>query len=154
MNQVVVLKLNCLSHYGQLLLLLKSDCETLKTSLRAPAIKTDSRMYGHNSHNNSPNLFHMEERFQACLLLSAVGDSLGYRNGLSGFCRSGPALHADIHKESPSGVNGITVAPPSWKLSDATVMSLGTAEAITGDLRGEELTAVTHQHRHSCVKPP
>ena len=100
------------------------------------------------------HFFNMEERFQACLLLSAVGDSLGYRNGLSGFCRSGPAVHADIHKESPSGVNGITVAPPSWKLSDATVMSLGTAEAITGDLRGEELTAVSHQHRDSCVKPP
>jgi len=85
-------------------------------------------------------------------LLSAVGDSLGYRNGLSGFCRSGPALHADIHKESPSGVNGITVAPPSWKLSDATVMSLGTAEAITGDLRGEELTAAIAQNYVQAMK--
>merc|ERR1711865_194571 len=98
------------------------------------------------------SFFNMEERFQACLLLSAVGDSLGYRNGMSGFCRSGPALHADIHKESPSGVNGITVTPPSWKLSDATVMSLATAEALSQELRGDELTAAIAQNYVLAMK--
>ena len=33
------------------------------------------------------------ERFRASMLLSGVGDALGYRNGMFEFNESGPAIH-------------------------------------------------------------
>ena len=84
----------------------------------------------------------MEQQYEASVVLTAVGDSLGYRRSISGFCRSGPRIHADINKDSSSGVNGVVVAPPSWTLSDATVMNLATAEALVEAHDRDDLTAV------------
>ena len=92
----------------------------------------------------------MEQRYEASMVLTAVGDSLGYRRSVSGFCRSGPKIHADIEKESASGVNGVIVAPPSWTLSDATVMNLATAEALVQAHASDDLTAVRSKPAGLC----
>lgn len=80
---------------------------------------------------------------------------------MSGFCRSGPKIHDDIKKESASGVNGVRVAPPSYTLSDATVMNLATAEALVDTTTNtatdpscgpEDVTAVIAQRYVDTMK--
>uniref|UniRef100_A0A8C6UM66 ADP-ribosylarginine hydrolase n=1 Tax=Neogobius melanostomus TaxID=47308 RepID=A0A8C6UM66_9GOBI len=57
------------------------------------------------------------ENYKAAMLLSGVGDALGYKHGDWEFNFSGP----DIHK--------VSATLPDWPLSDDTILHLATAEA-------------------------
>ena len=46
-------------------------------------------------------------RYEACMVLSGVGDALGYKNGKWEFCRSGRTIHDEL--ASLGGVAKITV---------------------------------------------
>ncbi|XP_058611856.1 ADP-ribosylhydrolase ARH1-like isoform X2 [Onychostoma macrolepis] len=71
------------------------------------------------------------------MLLSGVGDALGYRNQLWEFNDSGPAIHQEL--QELGGLKKISVKLPDWPVSDDTVLHLATAEALATGKAGEEL---------------
>ncbi|NXU52465.1 ARHL1 protein, partial [Turnix velox] len=71
------------------------------------------------------------------MLLSGVGDALGYRGGQWEYCPSGEQIHAELAQLG--GLGAITLAPPEWPLSDDTVLHLATAEGLATGLEGEPL---------------
>lgn len=74
------------------------------------------------------------EAYEAAMVLSGVGDALGYRGGRWEYCTSGAQIHAELAELG--GLEAITLQPPEWPVSDDTVLHLATAEALaTG--RGE-----------------
>lgn len=70
----------------------------------------------------------LKERYIACMVLGAVGDSLGYKNGSWEFCKSGEKIHEQLRKLG--GLTNITVLPPEWRASDDTVLHLATGRAL------------------------
>uniref|UniRef100_A0A3Q1ELC5 ADP-ribosylarginine hydrolase n=1 Tax=Acanthochromis polyacanthus TaxID=80966 RepID=A0A3Q1ELC5_9TELE len=74
----------------------------------------------------------MLEHYKAAMLLSGVGDALGYRNQLWEFNDSGP----EIQKlKKLGGLKKIKVELPNWPVSDDTVLHLATAEGLaTGEV--------------------
>ncbi|EGG22365.1 ADP-ribosylarginine hydrolase [Cavenderia fasciculata] len=83
----------------------------------------------------------MEERYSATMILSAVGDAIGYKNGIWEFERNPNAIYkqyCDIGM-----VDGIKVNPREWRVSDDTIMHIATAVAISRPtkkpLQGDEL---------------
>ena len=70
----------------------------------------------------------MPERFEALMVLSGVGDALGYKNGSWEFCRSGERIHAEA--KELGGIENVHVTTKDWMISDDTVMHIATAEAL------------------------
>lgn len=77
------------------------------------------------------------EHYTAGMLLSGVGDALGYKNGQWEFNNSGPAIHQEL--QQLGGLKNISVELPDWPVSDDTVLHLATAEALATGKAGEEL---------------
>ncbi|XP_020792326.1 ADP-ribosylhydrolase ARH1-like [Boleophthalmus pectinirostris] len=77
------------------------------------------------------------EYYKAAMLLSGVGDALGYKGGEWEFNFSGP----DILKElkQMGGLKKIKAKLPGWPLSDDTILHLATAEALATGKEGEAL---------------
>jgi ADP-ribosylarginine hydrolase len=69
-------------------------------------------------------------RFQACMVLSAVGDAMGYKNGDWEFNTSSKIIHEQMLQiTSQKGPNDLKI-DMSWRYSDDTVMHIATAEAL------------------------
>ncbi|XP_056286566.1 ADP-ribosylarginine hydrolase isoform X2 [Pseudoliparis swirei] len=77
------------------------------------------------------------EHYRAAMLLSGVGDALGYRNQLWEYNESGPAIHQELSELG--GLKNIEVRLPDWPVSDDTVLHLATAEGLATGKSGEEL---------------
>ncbi|NXP35196.1 ADPRH hydrolase, partial [Leiothrix lutea] len=71
------------------------------------------------------------------MVLSGVGDALGYRGGRWEYCTSGPQIHAELAQLG--GLEAISLQPPEWPVSDDTVLHLATAEGLATGLEGEPL---------------
>ncbi|NXT61975.1 ADPRH hydrolase, partial [Chaetops frenatus] len=71
------------------------------------------------------------------MVLSGVGDALGYRGGRWEYCTSGPQIHSELAELG--GLAAITLEPPEWPVSDDTVLHLATAEGLATGLEGEAL---------------
>lgn len=68
------------------------------------------------------------EAYEAAMVLSGVGDALGYRAGRWEYCTSGPQIHAELAQLG--GLAAISLEPPEWPVSDDTVLHLATAEGL------------------------
>lgn len=68
------------------------------------------------------------ENYRAAMVLSAVGDSLGFRGGTWEFCKSGARIHEEL--DQLGGLQRIAVRPPQWPVSDDTVLHMATARAL------------------------
>ena len=69
----------------------------------------------------------LKERYEAAMILSGVGDAMGFKNGNWEFCYSGTAIHAEA--SALGGIDKLKIKKPDWLVSDDTVMHLATAEA-------------------------
>lgn len=90
-----------------------------------------------------------KDQFKACMLLSAVGDALGYKNGSWEFCHSGEAIHNELLELG--GIQKIDIK--GWMVSDDTVLHLATAEALvsTWATREELFTQIASFYKESMV---
>lgn len=80
----------------------------------------------------------MLSRYRAGMVLSGVGDAMGYRSGDWEFNFVG----ADIHKELKSlgGIKKLKIKLPAWPVSDDTVLHLASARALlSGKPIGDKL---------------
>lgn len=68
------------------------------------------------------------EKFQAAMLLGAVGDSLGYRKGRWEGCTSGSQIQKEL--AALGGLAALKLDPENWPLSDGALMHMTTAEAL------------------------
>ncbi|PIK55910.1 hypothetical protein BSL78_07180 [Apostichopus japonicus] len=81
----------------------------------------------------------MQDKYIAAMLLSGVGDALGFYGGTWEFDYSGVNIHVQL-KSKFNGVKNIKVALPKWPVSDDTVLHLATAEALmSGKACSEDL---------------
>ena len=71
----------------------------------------------------------LAERYKAVMVLSGVGDALGYKNGEWEFCHSGETIHQELQKLG--GLEKIDIN--KWRVSDDTVLHIATAEALVSD---------------------
>uniref|UniRef100_A0A8C5JB43 ADPRH hydrolase n=1 Tax=Junco hyemalis TaxID=40217 RepID=A0A8C5JB43_JUNHY len=68
------------------------------------------------------------EAYEAAMVLSGVGDALGYRGARWEYCTSGPQIHGELAELG--GLAAISLEPPEWPVSDDTVLHLATAEGL------------------------
>ena len=76
------------------------------------------------------------ERFAATMVLGAVGDAMGYKNGSWEFCRSGVAIHSEVEKLG--GVSALNLTRRDFMVSDDTVLHIATAEALVSEWKDKE----------------
>lgn len=69
-----------------------------------------------------------KDRYVAGMVLSGVGDALGYKNGDWEVCESGEQIHREL--KHLGGLKNIHVTKPEWIVSDDTVMHLATADSL------------------------
>eukprot|EP01136_Pigoraptor_vietnamica_P024538 Opistho-1_new@77683 len=70
----------------------------------------------------------MPERYVACMVLGAAGDAIGYKNGKWEFTKDGRTIHKQC--EALGGVRNLRPEKENFRVSDDTVMSLASAEAM------------------------
>lgn len=87
------------------------------------------------------------ERYVAAMVLSGVGDAMGYKNGSWEFCHSGIEIHQEA--EELGGIEKLNIKLKDWMVSDDTVLHLATAEAYmeTKDTKDKE-----NLYRHIAEK--
>ncbi|XP_041363295.1 protein ADP-ribosylarginine hydrolase-like isoform X1 [Gigantopelta aegis] len=95
----------------------------------------------------------LSERYRAAMVLSGVGDALGYKNGSWEFCGSGKTIHDELRQLG--GLQKLKVCLPDWRISDDTVMHLATGDALvtsSGEENMETLFAAIAQNYIACLK--
>lgn len=70
----------------------------------------------------------MKAKYQAAMILAAVGDAMGYKNGKWEFCFDGEKIHSEVEKLG--GIEKLHIAKPDFIVSDDTVLLLSTAEGL------------------------
>lgn len=68
------------------------------------------------------------------MVLSAVGDALGYRKGRWENCISGRKIQEEL--AALGGLGALKLDPDNWPLSDAALMHMTTAEALVTGIFG------------------
>lgn len=87
------------------------------------------------------------------MVLSAVGDALGYKNGNWEFCTDGLEIHEEL--KSLGGLDNIMINSTDWKVSDDTVMHIATAKGLANDQdpnsRDIVLLKIAEEYKN-CIK--
>ena len=83
------------------------------------------------------------------MVLSGVGDALGYREGHWEFCPSGPQIHDELR--AMGGLQAIHVDAKHWPISDDTVMHMATALGLISGKTGDALYCRIADLYQKCV---
>ena len=78
----------------------------------------------------------LEDRFVAAMVLGAVGDAMGYKNGMWEVCRLGVTIHSEVEKLG--GVSALNLTRRDFMVSDDTVLHIATAEALVSEWKDKE----------------
>ena len=70
----------------------------------------------------------METRYEACMVLAATGDAMGYKNGKWEFLKDGSKIHVEL--ALLGGIEKLKIEPKKFKVSDDTILHIATAEAL------------------------
>ncbi|XP_057388913.1 inactive ADP-ribosyltransferase ARH2 isoform X2 [Balaenoptera acutorostrata] len=71
------------------------------------------------------------EKFQAAMLLGAVGDALGHGHAFGEDSASGPKVQKELGEVG--GLDHLVLSPEKWPVSDNTIMHMTTAGALVTD---------------------
>lgn len=74
------------------------------------------------------DVVNLKQNYVAAMILSGVGDALGFRNGMWESCSSGEEIFLQVLRLG--GLDKIEVKLPEWRVSDDTVMHIATANAL------------------------
>ncbi|KAH3856514.1 ADP-ribosylhydrolase ARH1-like [Dreissena polymorpha] len=93
----------------------------------------------------------MKKRYEACMVLSGVGDALGFKRGEWEFCHSGEQIHDEL--KELGGLENIIVTPKGWPVSDDTVMHIATANALVINYKSDDelFASLAHEYKE-CMK--
>mmetsp|Transcript_15854 Transcript_15854/g.22076 ORF Transcript_15854/g.22076 Transcript_15854/m.22076 type:complete len:425 (-) Transcript_15854:662-1936(-) len=97
----------------------------------------------------------LKARYQACMVLSAVGDAMGYHGAVWEFCKNGEDIHQDMLRITEGqGIKALHLKGFEWRVSDDTVMHLATAEALIECHKntGEQLCETVAKYYAACHK--
>jgi ADP-ribosylarginine hydrolase len=78
----------------------------------------------------------MRERFKASMVLAGVGDALGYKNTAHEFCSDGQIINDEV-ETILGGVLNIRLDKKNWKVSDDTVMTLASGDALVSEWKSK-----------------
>ena len=96
-----------------------------------------------------------KDHFKACMLLAAVGDAMGYRNGSWEFNTSSKIIHAEMTELTQGqGPLRLTI-DKSWRYSDDTVMHIATARGMLKAKPNDTIEVITKSialFYKECVK--
>ena len=70
----------------------------------------------------------LEILYEASMVLSGVGDAMGYKNGEWEFNFVGASIHKEL--EQLGGIEKLSIKLKDWKVSDDTVLHLATADGL------------------------
>ena len=92
----------------------------------------------------------LAERYKAVMILSGVGDALGYKNGSWEFCHSGEAIHEEL--QQLGGLEKIDIN--GWRVSDDTVLHIATAEALVSNWSTTEelFCSMAAKYKKACAE--
>ncbi|XP_078514180.1 inactive ADP-ribosyltransferase ARH2 isoform X2 [Lissotriton helveticus] len=71
------------------------------------------------------------DKFKAAMLLTGVGDALGYRNFSWEICGSGVQIHREL--KELGGLEKLVLSTEEWPVSDNTLMHMATVEALVAE---------------------
>ncbi|XP_046864047.1 protein ADP-ribosylarginine hydrolase-like [Xenia sp. Carnegie-2017] len=96
------------------------------------------------------NTVQLSEKYEAVMVISGVGDALGYKNGLWEFCYSGTQIHEELEKLG--GLDKIDIK--GWRVSDDTVLHIATAEALDSEWTTKEelLSIMATKYKKTCAE--
>ncbi|XP_046855000.1 protein ADP-ribosylarginine hydrolase-like [Xenia sp. Carnegie-2017] len=94
--------------------------------------------------------YQLSEKYEEVMVLSGVGDALGYKNGLWEFCYSGTQIHEELKKLG--GLDKIDIK--RWRVSDDTVLHIATAEALVSVWATTEelLSIMATKYKKTCAE--
>ncbi|UJR13601.1 hypothetical protein I4U23_000614 [Adineta vaga] len=69
------------------------------------------------------------ERYKACMILSGVGDALGYRSGIWQFNSNGKDIQRELYERFDQ-IEDIRIELPQWRVSDDTILHMAVGRAL------------------------
>ena len=102
----------------------------------------------------STNQDEKEMLYEASMVLSGVGDAMGYKNGEWEFNFVGADIHRQL--EILGGISKLKIVLNGWKVSDDTVLHLATAEGLIAksDQEDDEIlfSEIAHKYKWIVVR--
>lgn len=102
--------------------------------------KSKASVLGRNSKSGSTKEKSVADLYVASMLLSGVGDAMGYYKGRWEFNTDGLRIHKEL--KDMGGLGSLHLTKGKWPISDDTVMHLATAEGLVKFANGTDKVAL------------
>ena len=92
--------------------------------------------------NETKNTICNKDQYYACMLLAAVGDAIGYKNGSWEFNFSSKLIHQDMMRITANKGPLHLKIGMDWRYSDDTVMHIATAQGLVQSKLSDDIEVV------------